>query len=82
MEIHEVRAVVGRNVRAFAKERRITLNRLIDFAETSKGQLYNVLRGTTSPTVDWLTKVANALEVEPWQLLAPRPKKSSARSGR
>ena len=77
MEIREVRAIVAKNIRGFARERRITLNRLIDFADTSKGQLYNVLRGTTAPTIDWLTKVANALDVEPWQLLAPRPKKGS-----
>jgi hypothetical protein len=37
--------------------------------------MFNILRCSSSATVDWIAKVAGALEVEPWQLLAPRPKK-------
>jgi hypothetical protein len=28
-----------------------------------------------SATVDWIAKVATALDVEPWQLLAPKAQK-------
>jgi hypothetical protein len=34
--------------------------------------MFAVLKSATSPTLDWLAKVATALEVEPWQLLAAR----------
>jgi transcriptional regulator with XRE-family HTH domain len=77
VETREVRALVARNIRAIAREKGLTLNRVADFAAVSKAGLYNVLRGTTAATTDWLTRVATALDVEPWQLLAPRVKKGS-----
>jgi transcriptional regulator with XRE-family HTH domain len=68
----EVQRVLARNIRAFSRKKRITLTRLADFTGTGKSQLFRVLRSETSPSVRWLVKVANALDVEPWQLLAPR----------
>jgi len=42
---------------------------LADIAGVSRAQMFNVLRCTSSATVDWLAKVADALEIQPWELL-------------
>lgn len=73
METRETRAILARNLRALARERKMTLTRLADFAQVSKQQLFNVLASNTNASIDILTRLANVLEVEPWQLLAPRP---------
>jgi DNA-binding phage protein len=67
----ELRTLLAANVRAAARRRRVTLTALADFAAVSRAQLFNVLACKMSPTLDWLVKVATALDVEPWQLLAP-----------
>lgn len=72
MDDREVRALVAKNIRAAATARGVTLTALADFATVSRAQMFNVLRGTTAPTIDWIAKVAEALDVEPWHLLAPR----------
>lgn len=67
-----MRVVVAENIRGAARQKRVTINALADFATVSRAQMFNVLAGTSSATTDWLAKVAEALEIEPWQLLAPR----------
>jgi len=67
-----LRALVAENIRAVAKQKKMTINRLADFATVSRAQMFNVLAGTSSATTDWLAKVAETLEVHPSQLLAPR----------
>jgi len=74
-----LRTLVARNVRVAAKRKRIALTALADFAGVSRSQVFAVLKSTTSPTLDWIAKVATALDVEPWQLLAPRTAKRDAR---
>lgn len=66
-----LRRLLAANLRAFAAERPIALNTLADLAGVSRAQLYAVLAKKTAPSTDWLAKVASALDVEPWQLLAP-----------
>ena len=70
MDSAGLRAVLARNLRAFARERGIGHSALADFAGVSRAQLYAVLARKASPTVDWLSKVGQALEVEVWRLLA------------
>lgn len=62
--------MVAANVRAFAKAKGMSLNRLADFAVMSRSQLFALLaeEGGTLVTV---AKLAAALGVEPWQLLKP-----------
>lgn len=72
MDPEALRAVVAENIRAAARRKKVTINALADFATVSRAQMFNVLACTSSATTDWLAKVAEALEVEPWQLLAPR----------
>jgi DNA-binding phage protein len=74
-----LRALVAKNVRAVARRKGVALTALADFAAVSRSQLFAVLARETSPTIDWLAKVATALDVEPWQLLAPRATKRDAR---
>jgi DNA-binding phage protein len=79
VEPRELRTLVARNVRAAAKRKRVALTALADFAGVSRSQVFAVLKSATSPTLDWIAKVAAALDVEPWQLLAPRTGKREAR---
>jgi len=65
----KLRAVVARNIRMHAKRRRIALNSLADFAGISRSQLFDVLARRKAPSIDWLSKIAHALDVEPWKLL-------------
>jgi lambda repressor-like predicted transcriptional regulator len=67
-----LRALVAKNVRASARRKGVALTALADFAAVSRSQLFAVLARETSPTLDWIAKVAAALDVEPWQLLSPR----------
>ena len=71
MDPAALRSLLAENLRVLAEERGVTFNALADFAGVSRAQLFAVLAETTGPTVDWLAKIAAALEVEPWQLLAP-----------
>ena len=72
MEAPELRRLVARNIRAAARRKPVALTALADFAGVSRSQVFSVLAAATSPTLDWIAKVATALDVEPWQLLSPR----------
>jgi DNA-binding phage protein len=79
----ELRSLLAANVRAAAEGRGVTLTALADFAAVSRAQMFNVVAGKTSPTLDWISKVATALDMEPWQLLAPpTPSPPRARGAR
>ena len=45
------------------------MNSLADFAGISRSQLFDVLARRKAPSIDWLSKIAQALDVEPWKLL-------------
>jgi len=65
----QLRATLARNLRQQAKRRGIALNALADLAAVSRSQLYDVLAKRKAPSIDWLAKVATALDVEAWRLL-------------
>lgn len=75
----ELRALVAKNIRVAARTKGVALNALADFAAVSRSQLFAILASETSPTLDWMAKIATALDVEPWQLLAPRTTKRDGR---
>jgi lambda repressor-like predicted transcriptional regulator len=79
VEAKTLRRLVARNIRAAAKRKPVALTALADFAGVSRSQVFTVLASSTSPTLDWIAKVANALDVEPWQLLATRSSKREVR---
>ena len=71
VDARDLRAVLATNVRVLAESRGMTLNALADFAGVSRSQLFNVLACASSPSLDWIARLALALEVEPWELLVP-----------
>ena len=74
MATSSIRAILARNVRAYARKKGIALNSLADFAGVSRSQLFDVLAKRKAASVDWLAKVAKALDVEPHDLLNPAAK--------
>ncbi|MFI5297292.1 MAG: hypothetical protein ACHREM_04275 [Polyangiales bacterium] len=73
MKALELRSIVATNIRATARRRRIALSSLADFAVVSRSMMFRVLKGESSATTDWLASVAEALKVEPWELLKRPP---------
>ena len=63
-------------IRTLARTRRIPISHLADLAGVSRRQLFDVLGGRSSPTLTWLGKVADALEVDVTELLT-RPRRAS-----
>ncbi len=70
MEPKDLRRAVAANIRSLAKGRKRALNTLADLAGVSRAQMFNVLAARTGATVDWLAKIADALDVPPAALLA------------
>lgn len=71
MKPKTLRSVLARNIRATAKEKGKALNTWAELAGISRAQLYAVLGRTTAPTIDWVEKLAQAVDIEPWKLLTP-----------
>lgn len=66
-----LRSVLARNIRALAREKGKPLNTWAELAGVSRAQLYAVLGKKTAPSIDWVEKLAQAIDVEPWTLLVP-----------
>ncbi|MEX1363782.1 MAG: helix-turn-helix transcriptional regulator, partial [Nannocystaceae bacterium] len=71
----EIRARVARRIRELAGRRALALNDLATTAGVSRSHLYAVLAGQRAATTDVLTKFADALQVDPHELLRP-PRKA------
>lgn len=63
------RRLVARNIRHRAKAKRMPLNSLADLAGVSRSQLYDVLRFKKAASTNWISRLANALDAEPSDLL-------------
>lgn len=62
-------ALLAKNIRRVARERRWSLNQTADFSGVSRSGLRAVLAGEYLPSLKWLLQVATAMEVEPADLL-------------
>jgi len=62
---------VAAKVREIARRRRMSLNRLADFASMSRSHLGRLLDCEQSPTLATLTRIAAALDVPTRELLPP-----------
>jgi transcriptional regulator with XRE-family HTH domain len=60
----KAKSKVAENIKKYARKQNLPINSLADFAGVSRSQLYDVLAGKKSPTVAWLEKIAQALEVD------------------
>lgn len=77
-----LRKVLARNIRSLAKEKGKALNTWAELAGVSRAQLYAVLGQRTAPSIDWLQRLAEAIDVEPWRLLAPTETPEPAPAGK
>lgn len=74
MQINDLRRIVARNLQRLCKQRDLSLTMLADRAVVNTSYLYRVVNMESSPTVDWLCKVAEVLQVEPYELLKNKKK--------
>jgi len=65
----DLRRILANNIRAALARKKTPIVALADLAGVSSAHLYDVIRCEKSATVDFVDKVAAALDVEPWQLL-------------
>lgn len=72
MEPPELRAVVAENIVRLAKKRGLSIVKLADHAQIDRAGLSRCLNGHTAMTTDRLCRIANALDVEPHELLRRR----------
>ena len=68
----DVVQLLGENVRHYRKFKGMTQEQLALEAEMERSYVSDLERGTRNPSVRALGRLAQALEVEPHQLLAPR----------
>lgn len=76
----ELHQNLARTIRKIAGQRGITLTHLADFSGTSRSHFWNILACRNSPTVSWLSAIAKALGVEPWELLKPEKERTLTNS--
>jgi len=67
---------VVRRVRELADAHGIPISHLPDRAVVARSHFWNVMAGRKSPTLRWLGKVADALDVDPEELLARRSRRA------
>jgi lambda repressor-like predicted transcriptional regulator len=72
VDLLTVRHLLAREALRDNGRKGISLAAVADFAGVSRRQLYNFLSGEHDITRGWLSKVADALEVEPADLLQKR----------
>lgn len=60
-----------RTTKRLMKEQGRSVNMTADFAGISRGHLSLLLRGETVPNLITLARIANALDVEVYELLSP-----------
>lgn len=61
----------GDRVRALRRSRRLTIGKLAALTEIDKSYLGEIERGRRNPTILYLLRIADALEVRPGVLLDP-----------
>jgi transcriptional regulator with XRE-family HTH domain len=75
MEQRDFRQVIARNVRVARAAKDISQEALADEAGVDRSYMSRIERGVTWVGVEILVKLATVLEVEPYELLVPPPKR-------
>lgn len=65
----DLRSTLARNIRAQLAKRGQAVTMLADLAGVSAAHLYSVIGCEKAASIDVVERLANALEIEPWQLL-------------
>ena len=60
--------LIGLRMKELRKRRGLSQEKLAEMAETSPNYLSRMERGTENPTLDMLIKIADALNLELWEL--------------
>lgn len=72
----EVRARVAARIREVAKAKSVRVTNLPGIAGVSRAHLMEVLAGRASPSLDFLSRVANGLGIDPSEFLR-RPRRAA-----
>ena len=64
----EIKELIGKRIKELRKKRGLSQEQLSEKAEITPNYLSRVERGTENPTLDMFIKLANALEVEMWEM--------------
>ena len=64
----EIKELIGKRIKELRKKRGLSQEQLSEKAEITPNYLSRVERGTENPTLDMFMKLANALEVEMWEM--------------
>ena len=67
--LDEVHRRMTRRIRELSKARKITLSHLPDRAGVARSHFWSVLAGERSPTLEWLRRIAKALDHDVADLL-------------
>lgn len=73
MDADEIRARLSSRLREAIELRGITIVELAQRAGVGRPHLYSVLTGRTGPSVDYLARLANVLDVDPAALIGTAP---------
>lgn len=65
--------ILIRQIRLVADAKGVPMSHLADRAAISRSSLWEVTNGRASPTLDWVQRIAEALEVDPLDLLQGEP---------
>ena len=71
----DMRKLVGRNVRRFRTERRLTQEQLANLSGFGQQYISDLERGLRNPTVVTLYELAQALNTTPIELIKPERKR-------
>tara|TARA_R110001599_G_scaffold127379_8_gene300752 strand:+ start:16113 stop:16352 length:240 start_codon:yes stop_codon:yes gene_type:complete len=66
-----LRKTLGLNLRLYRVRRSLSQRQLAALVGTSANRIGAIEKGLSSTTVDVIERLADALETEPWRLLAP-----------
>ncbi|AXE63609.1 transcriptional regulator [Hyphomonas sp. CACIAM 19H1] len=67
----EIRAIFAENLKKHRKAAGLSQEELAHIAEIERGYVSQLERRLNAPTIDMLAKLANAIGVEPYELLKP-----------
>ena len=65
----DLRRILASNIRAALSRKKKSIVALADLADVSPAHLYDVMRCKKAATIDFVQRIASAVEVEAWQLL-------------
>jgi len=69
VEPDELRARVAQRIREAAKRKGVALTRMADEAGVSRAHLWTILNGESAASLDFIAKIAMALNADPDELV-------------